>query len=587
MEEINTYLKDLNEKLKAPLKLNEIIYLYSHVFKNNPFLFFFTALQLSYIKERRFKEFLDDIDCFKMFSSQFDQKKKFNSLYFNVFQNYIINISGLINENFFFDNSLTDELMIFVLSLPEYFREKPKDRFYEECLKEIKNFVLRLQLVQEYFEPNCYKIVKDFLEKAIQKIEQNSKYNNSIEIKNQNNKNFQKQEIINEEDKINFIPKEQKNSYLNNNVQVDKNSIHLDKNDDFKMNNSNSKNQSLISSISMDKNSFESNNSVKAFKNLFNKSNNKNFSIDNKIVSNENIKTMLDLVSKEFYLAYSTIKFNIKSYKDEKYHLKLIGSYSLSTIKSKESYIDYVFMPNSNDKTFLEKEEIIQWILKFNTNDFCLLKDEDPNSNKEERVLDFNYYNFETKESEDKSVKVNIFLYTNKYIECNEMFEKIFNKEKHIIILHSFFYHILISSGLVNGSEVCFLITAFLDLKYNIFDLNKKKTCKAFLYKEKKKTISEKEYYYYPLIEEKISQVENIKTSILIKQFNQFIISLIEKNIDLPNRLLEGKYLFNIKFYNKQVFQKNLYEKLDEQIDKDKISNYKDILNNIGLNINF
>ena len=40
MEEINTYLNDLNEKLKAPLKLNEIIYLYSHVFKNNPFLCF-------------------------------------------------------------------------------------------------------------------------------------------------------------------------------------------------------------------------------------------------------------------------------------------------------------------------------------------------------------------------------------------------------------------------------------------------------------------------------------------------------------------------------------------------------------------
>ena len=105
--------------------------------------------------------------------------------------------------------------------------------------------------------------------------------------------------------------------------------------------------------------------------------------------------------------------------------------------------------------------------------------------------------------------------------------------------------------------------------------------------KKKKKTILESEYYYYPLIEEKISQVENIKTSILIKQFNQFIISLIEKNIDLPNRLLEGKYLFNIKFFNKQEFEKNLYEKLDEQIDNDKMTNYKDILNNIGLNINF
>ena len=102
MEEINIYLNDLNEKLKAPLKLSEIIYLYSHVFKNNPCLFFFTALQLSYIKERRFRDCLDDIKCFKMFSCQFDQKKKFNSLYFNVFQNYIINISGLINENFFF-----------------------------------------------------------------------------------------------------------------------------------------------------------------------------------------------------------------------------------------------------------------------------------------------------------------------------------------------------------------------------------------------------------------------------------------------------------------------------------------------------
>ena len=107
--------------------------------------------------------------------------------------------------------------------------------------------------------------------------------------------------------------------------------------------------------------------------------------------------------------------------------------------------------------------------------------------------------------------------------------------------------------------------------------------------KKKKKTISESEYYYYPLIEEKISQVENIKTSILIKQFNQFIISLIEKNIDLPNRLLDGKYLFNIKFYYKQKFEekKNLYEKLDEEIDKNKMTNYKDILNNIGLNIKF
>ena len=507
MEEINIYLNDLNEKLKAPLKLSEIIYLYSHVFKNNPCLFFFTALQLSYIKERRFKDCLDDINCFKMFSSQFDQKKKFNSLYFNIFQNYIINISGLINENFLFDNSLGDELTIFVLSLPEFFREKPKDQFYEECLNEIKDFIRKLQFVQKFLEPNCYKTVEDFLEKAIQKIEQNSKDNDGIEIKNQNNK-IQKQEI-------NFI--------------------------------------------------------------------------DNVIISNENIKTMLDHVSKEFYLKYSTIKFNIKSYKDEKYHLKLIGSYSLSTIKSKDSYIDYVFMPNSNDKTFLEKEEIIQWILQFNKNDFCLLKDEDPTSNKEERVLDFNYFNFESKESVDKSLPVNIFLYRNKYIECNEMFEKIFKEEKHIIILHSFFYHILISSGLENGSEVCFLITAFLDLKYNIFDLNTKKIGKAFVYKEKKKTISESEYYYYPLIEEKISQVENIKTSILIKQFNHFIISLIEKNIDLPNRLLEGKYLFNIKFFNNQKFEekKNLYEKLDEEIDKDKMTNYKDILNNIGLNINF
>ena len=585
MEEINIYLNDLNEKLKAPLNLSEIINSYSHVFKNNPCLFFFTALQLSYIKERRFKDCLDDINCFKMFSCQFDQKKKFNSLYFNIFQNYIINISGLINENFLFDNSLGDELTIFVLSLPEFFREKPKDQFYEECLNEIKDFVRKLQFVQKFLEPNCYKTVEDFLEKAIQKIEQNSKDNNSIEIKNQNNKNFQKV-IINEEDKINLMPKEQKNSFLNNIVQENINSLHLNKNV-FQLNNSISKNHSLFSSISMDKNSFESNNSIKVFNSLLNISKNKNKSIDNKMVSNEKIKTMLDHVSFEFYLKYSTIKFNIKSYKDEKYHLKLIGSYSLSTIKSKDSYIDYVFMPNSNDKTFLEKEEIIQWILQFNKNDFCLLKDEDPTSNKEERVLDFNYFNFESKESVDKSLPVNIFLYRNKYIKCNEMFEKIFKEEKHIIILHSFFYHILISSGLENGSEVCFLITAFLDLKYNIFDLNTKKIGKAFVYKEKKKTISESEYYYYPLIEEKISQVENIKTSILIKQFNHFIISLIEKNIDLPNRLLEGKYLFNIKFFNKQEFEKNLYEKLDEEIDKGKMTNYKDILNNIGLNINF
>ena len=154
MEEISIYLNDLNEKLKAPLKLSEIIYLCFRVFKNNPGLFFFTALQLSYIKERRFKDCLDDINCFKMFSSQFDQKTKFNPLYFNIFKNYIINVYGLINENFFFDDSLGDELTIFVLSLPEFFREKPKDQFYEECLNEIKDFVKRLQIDHQIRKSN-------------------------------------------------------------------------------------------------------------------------------------------------------------------------------------------------------------------------------------------------------------------------------------------------------------------------------------------------------------------------------------------------------------------------------------------------
>ena len=61
-------------------------------------------------------------------------------------------------------------------------------------------------------------------------------------------------------------------------------------------------------------------------------------------------------------------------------------------------------------------------------------------------------------------------MYRDKLVFCNNMISQLFQEESICCYLHSFFLDILKHYGYANGSEVCFLIIAFCDYKFNIFN---------------------------------------------------------------------------------------------------------------------
>lgn len=581
-KEIEIFLNSLNSSLNSLPLFRKIVFEHHNCFKNNPFLFFFAAFQISLIKDRKYKDIFDDIESFKVDSKNYIKEIKNKFMYFNVLNNYFLNIMGLFDDDNKFNDDFYNDLEDFFQSLPTYFKEKSSDEYYNDCLKTIKKFNNRLKEKEE--ESELYYKVKDSLNQSIQKIEQFK--NNSL---NKSNK------VLFKEEKIKEIKNESKNNelFFHENEMNDLNISQNNKSNNQKlienipqsqMNKSNIKNSSLsISNI--EKNSFDSNNnSVKVINNLLksNNSNNENNNLSKdfqllKSSYNSN-NNLLKIISSEFYTKESTYNFIIKCYDDNNYQLILVGSYSLSLIKSNESYIDFVFIPKKNTNEFISKSDIEKWIFKNNTSYIYFIQDEEINIS-EERVLDYLFF------SGNEIKRATIYLYTNKYIVCNNIFKNVFKDNNNLAILHSFFYYILINCGLTNGSEVCFLIITFLDLNYKIFNLDKKEKKQSLIYKEKKKMIGKGDYYFYPLIEEKISQVEKIHVGLLIKEFNNFLISLINK-IEPPTneiRFLDGKYLFNIKFFYKSEFSNQVFKKLDEEINSNNYRNYKDILKNLGI----
>ena len=154
-------------------------------------------------------------------------------------------------------------------------------------------------------------------------------------------------------------------------------------------------------------------------------------------------------------------------------------------------------------------------------------------------------------------------------------------------ILYSFFYLPLINVGLEIGSQICFLIVAFLDINYKIFHTKEKEKIvkNSYEYIEKKETIEKKIYYYYQLNEKELKQVGKKKYGILIYEFNDFLIKLINKSIEIPDRLNDTKYLFRIKFFFDLLLSNNIKDSILHKIKKEIYSfiTYKDFCNKIGI----
>ena len=65
--------------------------------------------------------------------------------------------------------------------------------------------------------------------------------------------------------------------------------------------------------------------------------------------------------------------------------------------------------------------------------------------------------------------------------------------------------------GYINGSELCFLIVAFLDYKFYIFDKNDKITRDFYIYK--KQALTKELLFYYPFNDDNLELLNKSKAN--------------------------------------------------------------------------
>ena len=143
-------------------------------------------------------------------------------------------------------------------------------------------------------------------------------------------------------------------------------------------------------------------------------------------------------------------------------------------------------------------------------------------------------------------------------------------------ILHAFYYKFFLYFGLFNGYEVSLMIITFLDLKYEIYNHNKKKENIFHTPNYHNNKLSSKKIFYYEYNENnliKFKAKKNINS--IIDNFNEFMITFInnhEAKKKKYNFLCEKKYLFNIQFFfeqiNENIKNNNKKNKIFETIQK-------------------
>ena len=263
-------------------------------------------------------------------------------------------------------------------------------------------------------------------------------------------------------------------------------------------------------------------------------------------------KENIALLVEELYQNKSSDDFNFdpSPFKDDYFSIQMIGSYTLCTVKSETSLIDLVLVPHIYDFDVKEPPEIIDWINHRNSDSKYKLCYEEAINNFEEQSKDILFFSLYGEKIEKKK-EVNLYLYRDKLVFCNTMISQLFQEESICCYLHSFFLDILKHYGYANGSEVCFLIIAFCDYKFNIFNTQHPIEQIFHVYKGNK-ILKEEKVYYYPFDNEQLKEV-NQKDCIfdMIISFNQFILDLLDENIDKFDRWTDKNYLFKISIFFK------------------------------------
>ena len=557
MEEILHYLKNIKSELDSTLNFEKVILSNEDLFLKYPDLFYFTALNISYNEKNNLKEIRE---CINHIIKNKDRFKCSSHIYFTIMNNFICHVNKILMTLSYNTELNYPDLKLYFEILPSIFDFKKNDNYIEKCKKLIELIPHLLETNQTEFKSNDYNALIALI-------------NNSIKTINEKI-NMKSQKYI--KPSITKIDKhENKNVEIKQIKQYTKKKINIPQIKPSK--------KKITNSISMIPN-IEDVNDVDSIQNI----------ID--VILDEKPKKKIDLnksaineFAEIFYNKMSVDTIKIECYNDNDYYLELIGSYSLSTLKNKSSSIDFVFMKkDENNISFISKDSIKEWIENNNTTNYYLLESYDYSKPK---IL---FYNLITVDGNgDMNEKnVNIYLFCNKYIECNNIFKKIFKDNKNFGILYSFFYLPLINLGLEIGSQICFLIVAFLDIEYKIFHTKEKEkiTKYSYEYNEKQEEIIlKKTYYYYQLNEKELKQAGKKNCGILINEFNNFLIKIINKLIEIPERLYDNNYLFRIKFFfdlmSKKSFQDNIFQKIEKEMDSS--YSYKEFCEKIGLKYEF
>ena len=298
---------------------------------------------------------------------------------------------------------------------------------------------------------------------------------------------------------------------------------------------------------------------------------------------------LIKTISTSFYYQNSQTTVNIKdleqNFKDNKYRLKCVGSFSLNTIKLKNSCIDLIFLPVDNKYKFISKTDIKNWINEKNKNNLDILIEDIENDKKKndenEDKKNFLFYYLYNKERKERKKYVTIYIQRDKYIFSNQIIQNIFNDEP-LNVLYSFYYKFFLYFGLFNGFEVNLMIITFLDLKYNIFDKNKKQENLFHKPNYHNNKMISKKIFNYDYNENNLNKFRSTKKiEKLIENFTDFMITFIDKYEEIKkkyNYLNEKKYLFNIQFFFEQISENIKNKKINKNKIFDTIKEF--IINN-------
>ena len=152
--------------------------------------------------------------------------------------------------------------------------------------------------------------------------------------------------------------------------------------------------------------------------------------------------------------------------------------------------------------------------------------------------------------------QANLYIFNEKLVFCNQILNEIFKDESGVNLLHSFYLKFIKKFRYINENKQSFLIVAFLEYKFYIFDKNNKITKEFYIYK--KQALTKELLFYYPFNDDNLELINKSKEIFeLIAEFNDFILDLLNNNFETPKYWNDKSYLFQIKIFFKIASKNN------------------------------